>query len=537
MSFHFDDFQPHADGVQDDTPALTACFEAVSRAGGGVVVIPPGSYHLAAASPIPIPSGASVTAYGARFLLPKQLGDGARLVVFEGRDVVDFAWSGGHFQGECFDPRRQANTWAPNANTRVFVIGASAGGTTGRLTFRDIGSDHVAGSVVHVAGLTKAGSDSEVERFAAHVTVENCVLLDSGKFMWDYGYLWQILVWPEDHTRTEAALAEQYFPAELIHGVARMADGDDRVVLDAGAGQVPVSETDHPREAVCFFGDRLPANIVRGRKYYVVESNPGQIKVAEQFGGSPICFEGSAGPNARLMHNLFEAHLALYSPVGAGPGKGGVDLVGCRNVRVSGCQLSALGDTMHIQRSENIVFADNQIAGSRMGAFFLAEYCRNASVVGNIVDGTNGSRVMSVEKSSRDVTIVGNTFRNGGRGSWINQPTNFILQGNVFVNNTTKCERDPRRGRRSFETGGYETYPELYFTLHEKDGRYGGVIVRDNIFETGPECRDTIAFAKNGSQLLVAGNIFKGARRSVRVDPNCTEVMIRDNLGLPEEAK
>ncbi len=269
----------------------------------------------------------------------------------------------------------------------------------------------------------------------------------------------------------------------------------------------------------------------------MVESNPGHIKVAEQFGGPPIRFEGTAGPNARLMHNLFEAHLALYSPVGAGPGKGGVDLVGCRNVRVSGCTLSALGDTMHIQRSENIVFANNQIAGSRMGAFFLAEYCRNASVVGNTVDGTNGSRVMSVEKSSRDVTIVGNTFRNGGRGSWINQPTNFILQGNVFVNNTTKCERDPRRGRRTFETGAYESYPELYFTLHEKDGRYGGVIVRDNIFETGPECKDTIVFAKNGSQLLVAGNIFKGARRSVWIDPNCTEVMIRDNLGLPEEAK
>jgi hypothetical protein len=47
--------------------------------------------------------------------------------------------------------------------------------------------------------------------------------------------------------------------------------------------------------------------------------------------------------------------------------------------------------------------------------------------------------------------------------------------------------------------------------------------VRDNVFETGPECRAAIAFARNGSQILVAGNVFKGARRSVRVDPGCAE--------------
>ncbi|MDP6118101.1 MAG: hypothetical protein QGG53_40045, partial [Planctomycetota bacterium] len=48
----------------------------------------------------------------------------------------------------------------------------------------------------------------------------------------------------------------------------------------------------------------------------------------------------------------------------------------------------------------------------------------------------------------------------------------------VFVNNTTKGERDPRRGRRSFETGEYEQFPELYFTVYQPDGRaepYTGV--------------------------------------------------------------
>jgi len=141
--------------------------------------------------------------------------------------------------------------------------------------------------------------------------------------------------------------------------------------------------------------------------------------------------------------SIIECHLfSAYAPTGSGPGKGAFDIVGARDVRVTGCQLSAIGDTMHIQRCRNIVFANNHILGSRMGAFSLAEFCQNATITGNLVDGTNGSRVISVEKSCTDVTMTGNTFRNGGRGAWINQPVNFVMTGNVFVNNTTKNEPD-----------------------------------------------------------------------------------------------
>jgi parallel beta-helix repeat protein len=153
-------------------------------------------------------------------------------------------------------------------------------------------------------------------------------------------------------------------------------------------------------------------------------------------------------------------------------------------------------------------------------------------VTGNTVDGTNGSRVMSVEKSCADVTITGNTFRNGGRGSWINQPTNFVLSGNVFQNNTTKCERDPQRGRKTFVTGDYESYPELYFTLYQPDGKYGSVVVVGNIFATGPECGPVITFAPNGSGIVVRDNIITGGGRRIVVDPKCNDVLIRDNPGV-----
>ncbi|MFO0957710.1 MAG: right-handed parallel beta-helix repeat-containing protein [Isosphaeraceae bacterium] len=198
---------------------------------------------------------------------------------------------------------------------------------------------------------------------------------------------------------------------------------------------------------------------------------------------------------------------------------------------MSGCKRSARGDTMYIQKSRNVAFHGNQILGSRMGAFFLAEYCRNATFTGNTVDGSNGSRVMSLEKSCAKVTITGNTLRNGGRGSWINQSTNFVLANNVFVNNTTKCERDPKRGRKSFVTGDYESCAELSFTRHQAGGKYSPVLVAGNTFATGPECGPAITFAANGAGIVVRDNVMTGPGRKVVVDPACKEVHIRDNVG------
>ena len=128
------------------------------------------------------------------------------------------------------------------------------------------------------------------------------------------------------------------------------------------------------------------------------------------------------------------------------------------------------------------------------------------------------------------MTITGNTFRNGGRGSWINQPRNFILTNNVFVNNTTKCERDPRRGRRHFATGDYERYAELYFTTHEPGGRYGHVTIRGNIFTSGRHAEHAIKFAPGGDTLVVTDNIFRGPVRDIAQGPGCDNVIVRDNV-------
>jgi hypothetical protein len=511
----------------DDTSRLRQLLAA-----GGAVTIPPGDYHVGTGEPLPLASGMKVGAQGARFHLPGKLGDRARVVVFAGTNVTDFSWHGGEFFGHVFDPARQENAWEPNANTRMLVIATTPGGVTSNLTFRGVRAHDSAGAVINITGALPPHNEREVLTYATGVTIADCTLLRSGKFMWDYGYLWQQIVWPEDYAPWEVERARRYFRMDLIRDGVQMADGDDCVRFDNRVKPLKVSTADETRQALCFFGAALPKNIVRGKQYFVVAAAPDHIKVSGQSGGAPIRFAGTSGAGAKLMYNLQAAGPSLYAPTGAGPGKGAVDVVGCRNVSIAGCTLSALGDTMHLQRSQDAVFSHNHITGSRMGAFFIAEFCQRVTAASNTVDGSNGSRVMSVEKSATDIAIIGNTFCNGGRGSWINQPRNLLLQGNVFSNNTTKCEHDPRRGRRSFATGDYEHYAEMYFTTYEPGGRYGNVVIRDNLFVTGPEATHAITFAPGGENILVTNNAFRGSVRSMAPATGCTNVMVQGNPGL-----
>jgi len=515
----------------DDTAKLIDLFTKAR----GTVVIPPGDYYLAGASPIVLHSNVTVSAYGATFLTPEAMGDRSRIVLFAGENVINFRWFGGHFVGHVFDPNHENNTWEPNANTRAILLTTTPDGQTQNVTFRDVTSDGLAGAAITVLGTEKKGNEREVTTYARNVTLENCTLERSGKFMWDYGYLWQITVWPEEYNEAERAMAAKYFRNDLVRDSIRMPINDDRIYFN-NSNLLPVSvkregqEADRGHDSICFFNDKLPTNIKRGKQYFVVESTPQFIRIAEQPVGEPIRFASESGEKVKLITNLFQAHLALYAPAGSGPGKGALDLVGCENVIVRGCRLSALGDTMHIQKCKTIVFSNNHILGSRMGAFFLAEFCQNATITGNTVEGTNGSRIISVEKSCQDVTMIGNTFRGGGRGSWINQPRNFVLADNIFVNNTTKCESDPRRGRRTFVTGEYERYAEIYFTTYEPNGKYGNVMIRGNTFISGPDASHAITFASGGDNIVVTNNIFDGPVTSIPEPIGCESIVIRDNM-------
>ena len=512
----------------DDSATLAALL-----AKGGVVTIPAGDYHLDGTKPLPLASNMTVFAHGARFILPEALPDKARVVLFAGEDIAHFTWHGGEFVGHVFEPAQKENLWEPNANTKGVEITTTKEGGTHDILFREVKSNGIAGAVIGVHGLVGKTIESDVKAHAERVAVESCTLLRSGKFMWDYGYLWQIMTFPESYEPWEVERVRKYFRTDLMREVTF---SGDLVKFDNTNRPLVVSETDEPKQALTFMGANLPDSLVRGLQYFVVESTPEYIKIADQPKGAPIRFEDDR--SGSLAFNLSGTYLGAYAPTGGGPGKGAFDIVGAKDVRVTGCQLSAIGDTMHIQRSRNVIFANNHILGSRMGAFFLAEYCQNATITGNIVDGTNGSRVISVEKSCTDVTMTGNTFRNGGRGAWINQPVNFVMTGNVFVNNTTKNEPDMRRGRISYRTAKPGEFPELYFTIYEPTATYGPIIVRDNIFILGDSApSEAVTFAPNGHDLQFSGNTFQSKAATIVVDPSCKNALIEHNQGATTVSK
>jgi hypothetical protein len=520
-TFNLNDYAPFADGITDDTEAFKRMLKDVEKSKGGNVTIPAGDYYLLGDISLPISSNTTITAYGATFYLPEKLDDRHKIVLFKGTDVVNLFWFGGCFKGSCFNPNLEANSWEPNVNTRMIVIDVSKYGVCDRLTFRDILSDRIAGAVVNVNGFTdKSDSPDNTDiNFATNITIENCTLINSGKFMWDYGYLWQIIVFSDDYSDKELEMAKKYFPYDrFVRENVKIKGGTDKIYFNNEINPIGVTTKEDARQYLCFAGSHLPKNIIRGKQYYIVDSTPEYIRISEEFQGAPVVFSESSGNNTSIIYNLWDAFYSLYAPQGEGYGKGCIDLVRCKNTLITSCKISALGDAMHIYCCHNNVFSNNHILGARMGAFFLAEFCKNSTIIGNLVDGKNGSRIMSIEQSNQDVIVESNTFRNGGRGSWINQPNNLIMKNNIFVHNTNKGTRDNRNGRRNYRTGEWQCFPEIYFTTYQNEGKYGHIILKDNIFVTDSTAVAVLNFEKNGFDIQIEGNVFQGATNDILVD-------------------
>jgi hypothetical protein len=207
-----------------------------------------------------------------------------------------------------------------------------------------------------------------------------------------------------------------------------------------------------------------------------------------------------------------------------------MDFVCCRNLTVTGCSFSANGDTMHIKEASEVVFSNNRIFGSRMGAFFLAFNCDHVTASGNVVNGTNGSRVLTVERGCHEIVITDNVFSGGGRGCWFNSNENLILSGNVFDSNVLKGVPEFGKGRRSPFSGAFEKYPELYFA-HGGKG-YGNIIMKSNIICATPTNTEaSVLFQQNGHDIIMSDNIFKSGTRQISVAEDI-KLIQENNTGI-----
>ncbi|MGM9682084.1 MAG: NosD domain-containing protein [Eubacteriales bacterium] len=524
---HLADFHPFSDGINNDFTALSKCF---SKAGcdGNIIVIEPGRYLVDSEVPIELNSGTTVIAANAEFIFPRSLGGALHRSMFRGVNISDFYWFGGSFRGYVYNPINSVGLWEPSACSKGIELLRTPEGRSENIRFENVRGIDVGGSVISVYGTFDENSNRRYP--VKNVDIKSCCFENSGKFMWDYGYLWQRIVFPEHHSSKEISDAYKYMPSALISG---------RVEFSAEGAEICVENMpkaiENESDTVCFFGD-VPPELLKGCCYYIRTCKKlngfTYLTVSATPGGEVISRFTRPGGSCRLFRNLFTVHHNLYAPDGSGTGKGPLDLSVCDAVKVSDCRMSASGDSMHIHRSHNVVFTGNQITGSRMGAFFIAQFCKNVTVSANTVLGTNGSRVMSVEKSTEDITIIGNTFMGGGRGTWINQPYNIIISDNIFSENTNKCTPSPYIGRLTPNSGKYECYPEIYFTTWEKDACYGAVIMRSNIIKTTPYCSAAVAFHDGGRNIVFESNIIQGEKRDIFVGKKCEYPHMTGNIGV-----
>ncbi|MBQ6599515.1 MAG: right-handed parallel beta-helix repeat-containing protein [Lentisphaeria bacterium] len=522
-TFHLADFP-----ANDVEGAFRTCFAAARKVNAPVkIVIAPGEYPLAPLEPIELFSGLTVEAEGAKFIWPRRWQGLVHRDMFKGADICDFSWNGGCFEGHVFDVPPAVPVWKPECCARGIVIETSAGGRTEHLHFRNIEGEDCSGSVVSVYGYLSPDKQTR----ACDIDVRNCRFKRCGKFMWDYGYLWEKLVFADFFTPAEVALGERYASPENRSGEVRF--HGDCISVDA----MPAfrKEERHPFDTIAFYGRELPPEIRRGKCYFLLGESGGKVYFSDIPGGKPFKTSVALHGGMYLFRNLFSVFHWGYAPENQGPGKGSLDLVCCSRVNVCDCELGANGDAMHIHTASDVVFCRNLISSARMGAFFLAFNCSHADIYDNTVHGTNGSRVLTVERGCHDVNIHNNVFTGGGRGCWFNQNDNITVSGNVFRNNVQKGIPKIGIGRRSPFSGAFERYPEIYFTHALKS--YGNIIMRGNVIESTPDnTQPAILFEKNGSGIILEDNVLQGTSREIAVEGNA-DVRYARNDGVAEYNK
>ncbi len=476
-------------------------------AAGDTIRIPPAEYLWD--GEIPLKSDTRVIADGAVFRFPEAL-TVPHIRMFTGCGIRRFSWQGGTFIGHVYDPASVSNRWEPNAETAAIAIDGGAD-----LTFSHIRGEHLAGPVVYVSGDEAAP--------VRGVTVTDLQTVLCGKFMWDYGYLWQRITFPEYHPAAEVENAYRYMPREFY---------SDPLAFDGAritSARLPARQPQD--DAVTFFGQKLPPELTKGKYYYAEEADEA-LTVRERLTDEPIRFTPGAY-DCRLFRGIYRVYHAMYAPAGSGMTKGSLDLRFAENVRVSGCGISAPGDATHFHHCKNGEISGNILNGARMGAMFLSAGCENMRVTGNVVNGGNGSRVLTVETGGTGVLIEGNIFRGGGRGTWIDTPHGITLRANIFDRNTCKGTPDPAVGRISPTAGAFERFAEIYFTTRRPGAVYGDIVLEDNLIRTGEGCTAALAFNAHGRTIRVSGNTFVGPSRNVYVSPACEDVQIGENYGDP----
>ncbi len=211
--------------------------------------------------------------------------------------------------------------------------------------------------------------------------------------------------------------------------------------------------------------------------------------------------------------------------------QGGVAFYFVQNFVVSECSLEgSRSDGTHFYRCRDGQFVNNKVLGSQMGGYFL-EACERILASGNLIRD-NGSRGVTIERGSRLCTLEHNLIENSGReGLWAPDVVGCVVTDNLFVRNGRKDHDglDSEIRINDLPRGGGDpanVRPENYR-------------IANNTFVTTASQGAAIQINSGVLGVVIEHNTFRGARRTIRVDPWLSgrgRVVVRLNEGWKTEA-
>ena len=192
---------------------------------------------------------------------------------------------------------------------------------------------------------------------------------------------------------------------------------------------------------------------------------------------------------------------------------------------VDGCSfLDSRSDGTHFYRCRNGRFANNRVAGSTMGGYFV-ESSQTVLATGNVIEN-NGSRGVTIEAGSRDCTLINNLVAGSGReGLWAPDSIRVVVTGNIFRRNGRKNDGD-KDGEIMINESSWDP---------PKTPRAENYRIANNLFETTATQGATIRVRPKVTDVIIEHNTFRGPVRTIDVKgvpPGVVHVVVRSNDGI-----
>jgi uncharacterized protein (TIGR03437 family) len=193
---------------------------------------------------------------------------------------------------------------------------------------------------------------------------------------------------------------------------------------------------------------------------------------------------------------------------------------------------NSLGDGVYIRWTSNASIEANQINASNMGGLLLTT-CTNATVQGNTFNG-NGSRNITVEWGSQQISIFDNTIENGGReGVWGDGFYSGRVADNIFITNGRKHDLPDDTDLSLNRWGNGAPAAQLAQMPPES----AAVTIEGNIFHTGADQSHAVCIGSGLAGAVLEYNVFS-TPHAVRAGAFLSgdgQVVVRDNSGWVTE--